>query len=108
MSKNLAEFLAVYDPDGTRVIADVTPARDADENSPFVIVRHGEFTAVLALMPFEDHLCVDVHPFTRGGDATAGVFGMTEGQRWCLPDTGTASHGWPSAHLIAVLIGAQA
>lgn len=103
----LAEFLARHDPDGTRVLADITPVRDSDRNSPFIIVRHGPHAAVLALMPFDDHLCIDVHPFESGQDATAGVFGMTTGRQWQLPDTGTTSHGWPSAHLVAVLVGKQ-
>lgn len=108
--ETLTGFLTRYDPDGTRVVADITPERDADGNSPFVIVRHGRFAAVLALMPFSgdgEHLCIDVHPFADGKDATAGVFGMTAGRQWRLPGTGTTSHGWPSAHLVAVLIGRQ-
>lgn len=106
------EFLSCHDPDGTRVVADITPQRDAAGNSPLVVVRHpdGRLAAVLALMPFSGegaHLCIDVHPFADGRDATAGVFGMTTGRRWQLPDTGSTSHGWPSANLIAVLIGEQ-
>jgi hypothetical protein len=107
-NKNLAEFLALYDPDGTRILADITPACSIARRSSFVIVRHGPFTAVLVLMPFEDHLCIAVHPFADGEDTTAGVFGMTEGRQHTLPDTGTTSHGWPSAHLVSVLIGEQA
>ena len=110
-SKTLAEFLAAYDPDGTRVVADITPVRDSDGNSPFVIVRHGRFTAALSLMPFSgdrEHLCIDVHAFVSSMGATAGVFGMTEGRRHELPATGTTSHGWPSANLVAVLVGKQA
>lgn len=111
----LAEFLARYAPDGQRVAADITAERDADSNSPLVIVRHGRFAAVLALMPFNGnsvgdgaHLCIDVHPFVDGLDATAGVFGMTEGRKVTFPDeTGQHSHGWPSAHGISVLIGEQ-
>ena len=111
-SMTLDEFLARFDPDGTRVAADITPERDADGNSPFVIVRHGEFAAVLCLMPFDGkggHLCIDVHPFVSGQDATASAFGMSAGRRVCFPavTTGTTSHGWPSAHLVSVLIGEQ-
>jgi hypothetical protein len=109
--KTLSEFLATYDPDGTRVIADITPVRDDDGNSPFVIVRHGKFTAILALMPFSGdkaHLCIDVHAFVNDMEATGSVFGMDEGRRYTLPATGTTSHGWDSAGLIAVLIGEQA
>jgi len=109
--RTLDEFLALYDPDSTRVVADITPARDADGNSPFIIVRHGRFTAVLALMPFTGegaHLCIDTFSFVDGKDATAGVFGMSNGQRSALlPSLGTKSHGWYSAHTVAVLFGEQ-
>lgn len=103
----LAGFLARYDPDGTRVAAEITPERDKDGSSPFIIVRHGRFAAVLCLMPFEDHLCIDIHPFTDGQDATAGAFGMSDGRRVSFPVTGTTSHGWHSAHLVTVLVGEQ-
>lgn len=111
-SMTLEEFLTRYDPDGTRVITDVTPERDADGNSPFVIIRHGRFAAILCLMPFDGedaHLCIDVHPFADDRDATAGAFGMSDGTRVCFPavTTGTTSHGWPSAHLVSVLVGKQ-
>jgi len=106
-AQTIDQFLAMH---GTRVVADITAERDADGNSPLVVVRHGRFAAVLALMPFSDntHLCIDVYPFADGTEATAGVFGMSDGQRWCLPAHGPTSHGWPSAHLIAVLVGEQA
>jgi len=103
----LSGFMARFDPDGSRTAADITPVRDADGNSPFVVVRHGKFTAVLSLMPFEDHLCIDVHAFADGQDAAAGVFGMTTGRRFTLPATGQTSHGWNAARLITVLIGKQ-
>jgi hypothetical protein len=110
-AQTLKEFLARYDPDGTRTVADITPVRDKDGSSPFVIVRHGRFAAVLSLIPFDGdgaHLCIDVHPFADGRDATAGVFGMSRGYRSTLqPSLGTTSHGWASAHLVAVLIGEQ-
>ena len=109
--KSLAEFLAVYDPDGTRVVADITPVWDADGSSPFVIVRHGRFAAVLSLIPFDGdgaHLCIDVHPFADGEDATAAVFGMSDGYQWWLkPGTKTTSHKAASARGVSVLIGEQ-
>jgi hypothetical protein len=104
-------FMARYDPDGTRVIADIDVQRDADDNSPFIVVRHGGFTAVIVPMPFDGagaHLCIDVHPFADGQDASAGVFGITAGRQWCFPPTGQTSHGWPSTHGVSVLIGEQA
>jgi hypothetical protein len=108
--KTLTEFLTAADPDGTRVVADIEAVRDGDGNSPLVIVRHGRFAAVLALMPFSNadaHLCIDVHAFADGEQATAGAFGMTTGRRHELPATGTTSRGWNSASLVAVLIGEQ-
>ena len=105
---NLDEFLSAHDPDGKRVIADVDAVRDGDGNSQFIIVRHGKYAMVLNPLPFNDHLCLDVHPFIEGeGEATAGVFGMSKGGRESLPATGTTSHGWASARLIAVLLGNQ-
>lgn len=111
---SLTEFMRRADPDGSRVTADIEVQRDADGNSPFVVVRYGKFTAVLALMPFDDkgefagHLCIDVHPFVDEQDATAAVFGMSNGCKWWLQTTsGTTSHGAPSAHGISVLIGEQ-
>ena len=106
-AKTFAEFKAAYDLDGHRTITEIVPARDDDGNSPFIVVHHGPYTAVLALMPFDDHLCIDVFPFADGKDATAGVFGMTEGRRFALPGTGTTSHGWSSANLVTVLVGKQ-
>jgi hypothetical protein len=112
-TKTLSEFLATYDPDGTRVVADVEAIRDNDGNSPFIIVRHGRFAAVLALMPFtgEDaHLCIDVHPFADGEQATASIFGMSNGYQADLvinDATRTTSFRRPSANLVAVLIGEQ-
>ena len=107
----LREFLAEHDPDGTRTKADIEAVRDSYGNSPLVIVRHGRFAAVLALMPSDGkgaHLDIDVHPFVNGLKATAGVFGMTRGRRHQgLPVTGTASAGFNSANLVAVLIGEQ-
>ena len=38
---------------------------------------------------------------------TAGVFGMSKGKRWAFPETGTTSHKWNSAALVAVLVGEQ-
>lgn len=80
----------------------------ADGGRPQIIVRHGNYTAVLSLMGMGDHLCIDVHPFVSGEKATASTFGMSTGSAFTLRGTGTTSHGWPSANLIAVLIGKQA
>jgi hypothetical protein len=103
-------FMTTYDPHGTRVMTDITPIRDADGNSPFVIVRHGRYTAVLTLMPFssgDSHLCIDVHAFADGQDATSAPFGITDGSRVTLPGTGRTSHGFPALHITSVLIGEQ-
>ncbi len=105
------EFVAAYDPDGTRTIATVdVPTAGGGVNSPFIVVRHGDHTVILNPMGFDGdgaHLCVDAHAFVKGQAATAGVFGMTTGRRWTLPDTGKTSHGWAAANLVAVLVGEQ-
>ena len=104
---SLAEFIRKYAPDGRRVVAEVTPDRDENGDSPFIIVRDGNRTVVLCVMSLGDHLCIDVHSFIDGQAATASVFGMTEERQMDLPPTGTTSHGRPSASLVSVLIGDQ-
>lgn len=104
------EFMTAYDPDGTRTIATVDVERDKDGNSPFIVVKHGDYTMVLSPMGFDGdgaHLCLDVHSFAQGERIVSGVFGMTEGHRWTLADTGLTSHGWAAANLVAVLAGEQ-
>lgn len=107
MGKNLDEFMAAYDPEGRRVIFETAASRDREGNSPFIVIHSGRYVMVLSPMIFDDHLCLDVHPFLDGQDATAGVYGMTQGKRFTFPDTGSTSHGWASANLIAVLLGEQ-
>jgi hypothetical protein len=85
----------------------------SERPSPFIIIRCGDKVAIINPLGFDDHLCIDVHPFVDDQEATAGVFGMTRGKQWALPKPdkggpGTTSHKWPSANLIAVLIGEQA
>ena len=105
MSKNLPEFLAQYNGDGSHPVTEINV--DQNDPSPFIVIRHGDYAVIVNPMGLGDHLCVDVHSFVNGDDATAGVFGMSKGQRWELPQTGTTSHKWNSANLIAVLVGKQ-
>ena len=113
MSKNLNEFLAEYNgatvttPLGDEHPVTVIDVAGKDEPSPFIIINHGDFTVIVNPIGLGDHLSVDVHSFVKGDDATAGVFGMSTGKRWALPETGTTSHKWNSANLIAVLVGEQ-
>lgn len=101
------KFLATYATDRREVIT--INARDYEfGRTPFMRVKHGEYEVVLDLMALDGHLCLDVHPFVDGEDSTASAFGMTEGRRVALGETGTTSHGWPSARLMSVLIGKQA
>jgi hypothetical protein len=74
----------------------------------WVVVRYGDKTMVLDLAGLGDHLSVDVHSFIDGKDATAGVFGMSQGRRWELAGPPTTSHRFPSAHMVTVLLGEQA
>ena len=106
MSKNLNEFLAEYNDDDSHPVT-VIDVAGKDEPSPFIIINHGDFTVIVNPIGLGDHLSVDVHSFVKGEDATAGVFGMSTGKRWALPETGTKSHGWNSANLVAVLVGDQ-
>jgi hypothetical protein len=105
-------FLARYDPDGSRVVFDLRAERDANGDSPLIIIRdEAGRVAVINPMPLGNHLCIDVHPFIGGLDAVAGVFGMTAGRRISLPETGGAhqlrSHGWPAVRLVSVIVGEQ-
>lgn len=112
MSKNLAEFLATYAEGTDRVILDtiVEPTDEqAGRYSPFIVLRDQlGHVAVVNPMALDGHLCIDIHSFKDGDDATAGVFGMSDGARFVLEHSGTTSHGWPSADLVACIIGAQA
>jgi hypothetical protein len=83
------------------------PTSGPETNSPFIVLHYGDKVAIVNPMGLNDHLCIDVHSFVEGKDATAGVFGMSKGKRWKLPVTGTTSHGWPSANLVAILLGKQ-
>jgi hypothetical protein len=101
------EFMAAYAADGRKVL-EVDATWDANGLTPFIVVRDGGGrTVVINPMTYDDHLCIDLHPFADGKDATAGVFGMTEGQQHAFPPTGTTSHRWPSTRLVAVIVGEQ-
>lgn len=104
MQMNEKEFLTRY---ADHPVTEVT-VPDSSQLSPFIVIRHGGRTVVINPLGFDDHLSVDAHTFIDGQPATAGVFGMTEGSRWELEETGTTSHGWPSASLVTMLVGQQA
>ena len=83
----------------------------------WVKVEVGPYTAMLCCMAVGEgddaYLDIDVHPFVDGDHATAGVFGMSEGYRAALDTRNmpegkqTTSQGWPSANMLAVLVGKQ-
>jgi hypothetical protein len=108
--KNLTDFLARYNSDGAHPVTEIElPDRYTGQNdSPFIIVRSGPRTMIINPIADSTSLYVDVHSFIDGEAATAGAFGMTEGKRVELPDTGTTSYGFASAPLIAVIVGEQA
>lgn len=113
--RNLQKWLDDFVDNTDRIVLDLDMDGDAVRNSdgsrkpsPFIIVRHGGRVMILNPMAMGDHLCVDVHSFIDGEDATAGVFGMSDGMRWAFDDvTGTTSHGWNSTSLVSVLLGDQ-
>lgn len=107
MYKNLADFLADYNGKNEHPTITIDVPNSNDGPSPFIILRHGDKTVIVNPLGLGDHLSVDIHSFVGGEDATAGVFGMSDGKRWALPETGTTSHKWNSANLIAVLVGEQ-
>jgi hypothetical protein len=101
------EFMDTYAQGGRKVI-EVDATRDENGLSPFIVVRDGHGrTVVIDPLTYDGYLCIDLHSFTDGKDATAGVFGMRDGQRWGFPPTGTTSHKWPSVGLVSVLLGEQ-
>lgn len=106
---NLDEFLAFYNEHGEHPVTEIelNPG-DRDNGSPFIVVHSGPYALIINPQPFNDHLSVDCFPFKDGERVTASAFGMPHGRRVELHDTGTTSHGFPSAPLIAVLIGKQA
>lgn len=104
METDEQRFIREYDVE-SRAVATVEVAQG---DRPQIIIRHGNYTAILSVMGMGDHLCIDVHPFVEGVKATAGTFGMSKGSAFKLEKTGTTSHGWQSASLLAVLIGKQA
>lgn len=105
---DLDEFMSRYNPNGTHPVTEVSvDTETARDGSPFIVIRHGNRAVVVNPLAFDDHLCVDVHPFVNGKDATAGAFGMSAGRRVAFPHTGTTSHGWASTNLVAVLVGEQ-
>lgn len=109
---NETEFRSNYidAPDARRMIE----AGDVSyDNGPWVHVEHKgrslylEVREITGETPADDHLCIDVHAFVDGQDATTAAFGMGEGVRTVLPKTGTTSHGWPSANMIVLMVGTQ-
>ena len=105
---NYQEFMARFAPaERGRPVIEIDLDATDEPLTPFIVVKHNGNTVVLNPMPLNDHLCVDAHPFKDGEAATAGVFGMTNGGRYSLPETGTTSHRWNSAAMVALLIGEQ-
>jgi hypothetical protein len=107
--KNLNEFLAFYNGHGEHPVTEIElPNAFTENGSPFIILRNGGRVMVINPIAFDSHLSVDVHSYIDGEPATAGAFGMTEGSRYELEETGTTSAGFPSAPLVAILLGKQA
>src|ERR1700752_709458 len=75
------EFIEEYGV-AARTVAEINLA---GKTSPQIVIRDGNRTVILSLMALGDHLCIDVHPLINGEDATASVFGMSDGKRWQLP-----------------------
>lgn len=103
----LAEFLHDYksDQNGEHPVTVIDVVKG--DPSHFVVINYGDYSVLVNPIACSDHLSVDVHSFVNGERATGGVFGMTNGRRFTLPETGTTSHGWESASLVAVLVGEQ-
>lgn len=110
MGHNEKKFFEVFASGDAekRIVLEMGASEGPDGFSPFIVIRHKGMTMVLNPQGFDDHMCVDVHSFVDGKDATAGVFGMTEGYRYTLEGAPpTTSHKWPSAEMVTVLLGEQ-
>lgn len=135
MNKTYEEFMESYAPADKRSVIEITPdgevrvtvagggvhtidLGDLGGWQPFVVIHGRESTGkasvvvdpVVGVAHDSDHLCIDVHSFLDGEDTTAAAFGLsTDHPRATFPDvTGEpTSHGWPSRHLIAILVGEQ-
>ena len=105
--KTFEEFMAAYAPEGHRQVVELDVSGSA---SPFIVVRCGEYTAIInPAAPGGDHLSVDVHPFVNGQGANGGGFGISDGRGVQCPEEGApTSHGWPAAGQVTVVIGEQA
>lgn len=111
----LEEYIATYsDPNKPWPVFEASPQTD---QWPAIIVRAGDKVAVLRLLnvaaddPARQHLYIDVHAFVADRPARAGVFGMESGRRlvgFAEAEVAGTSHQWPAAHVVAVLVGAQA
>lgn len=110
MSKpqTLNDFLATY---GGKDSYPVVTVGSEHTDWPSVVVRYGDYAAVVQFMGVGDHLCIDVHPFAHEHTARASVFGMDTGRRidgFAEADTDGTSQGQPAAAMVSVLIGEQA
>lgn len=108
-------------------VADIAPDRVTEVSltetglSHWLVIRD-ETSGITAMINFgvlgtnshDRHIDLDVHSFVDGEPATAAAFGLSRERRsrarFSHDDHGaprTTSHGWPSANLVAVLIGRQ-
>jgi hypothetical protein len=114
MTDTFDEFIATYATPVDRPIIEVDARRSNDDDpQPFIIVRgpNGRTILIDPLLGDENHLCVDAHAFIDGQRAAIGAMGMSREfpARLSFPEKPgrPTSHGWPAAHTIALLLGAQ-
>ncbi len=106
------EFMATYDPDGSRTtIIDLpsSASRASGESvSGFYVFRdvNGN-VAIVNPLPMADYLDIDVHAFANGDDSSIGVMAMSDGKRGGLEDGPFDEKiiGWNAARLVALFIG---
>jgi hypothetical protein len=110
--RNFDEFMALYNPDGTHPVTEVSAPADAErDTSPFIVVRSGQYTVLINPLPQpgpDGYLDIDLHSFINGERVTASVLGMTTGRRHTgFTHTGFTSAGAPSVSTVIVLVGEQ-
>jgi hypothetical protein len=56
----------------------------------------------------DQHLCIDVHAFRDGEPARVAPWGMEQGSRYELPETGHTTHGWNAVIMPILIMGEKA
>jgi hypothetical protein len=104
------QFMATYDPDGTRTTVIKIPRRVDDSPTEFIVLEDPNGRRVLLNpMPFDEYFDVDVHAFHAAGNpAPIGVMAMADGSRSRLEQPEhfpkLTGNNWPAGRLLALFV----